>query len=136
MFETPLAKPSRSLLTGLQHINRRLRRESFRRTARSVHTLAPRRKPGRVGPHLSDASRVIRESARSDVQFCALVIHDRLCFGLTRPARLQFRQAANRLGWTLEPHSVGCLGPNGEDLTVDVALSKNGNRERTLVISS
>ena len=51
-------------------------------------------------------------------------------------ARLRFRQAANLLGWTLEPHSIGCLGPNGEDLTVDVAWSENGNPERTLVISS
>jgi len=34
MFETPLDKLSRSLLTGKQHISRRLWRESFRRTAR------------------------------------------------------------------------------------------------------
>ena len=51
-------------------------------------------------------------------------------------ARLRFRQAANCLGWTLEPHSIGCRGPNGEDLTIDVAWSENGNPERTLVISS
>ncbi len=28
-------------------------------------------------------------------------------------ARLRFRQAANRLGWTLEPHAIGRLGPDG-----------------------
>ena len=51
-------------------------------------------------------------------------------------ARLRFRQATNRLGWTLEPHSIGCLGQDGEDLTIDVARSQNGNPERTLIISS
>ncbi len=51
-------------------------------------------------------------------------------------ARLRFRQAATLLGWTLEGHSIGQTGPNGEDLTIDIASSGNANPEQTLVVSS
>ena len=51
-------------------------------------------------------------------------------------ARLRFRQAATRLGWTLEEHLIGQTGPNGEDLTIDIASSANDNPERTLAASS
>ena len=51
-------------------------------------------------------------------------------------ARLRFRQAATRLGWTLEEHLIGQTGPNGEDLTIDIASSANHNPERTLAASS
>ena len=51
-------------------------------------------------------------------------------------ARLRFRQAATRLGWRLEEHSIGQIGPDGEDLTIDIAWSENDTPERTLVVSS
>ncbi len=51
-------------------------------------------------------------------------------------ARSRFRQAAIRLGWAMEDHSIGQTGPNGEDLTIDVASSGNDNPEQTLVVSS
>lgn len=36
-------------------------------------------------------------------------------------ARSRFRQAAFRLGWAMVNHSIGQTGPNGEDLTIDIA---------------
>src|SRR5262245_45284214 len=51
-------------------------------------------------------------------------------------ARERFRQAASRLGWTLEAHSIGVAGPDGDDLTIDVACSVNGGVGKTLVVSS
>jgi hypothetical protein len=51
-------------------------------------------------------------------------------------ARQRFRQAAARLGWQLEALPVGATGPDGEDLTIDVATSSNADPERVLVLSS
>lgn len=51
-------------------------------------------------------------------------------------ARKRFRQAASRLGWDLEAHPIGATGPEGEELTVDVAISPGAGSERTLVLSS
>jgi hypothetical protein len=51
-------------------------------------------------------------------------------------ARGRFREAASQLGWTLEAHSVSATGPDGEDLTLDVALSPAGEAGRALVVSS
>lgn len=51
-------------------------------------------------------------------------------------ARKRFRQAATNLGWELEAHSIGLAGPNGDDLTFDVACSPGGDTNKVLVISS
>lgn len=55
-------------------------------------------------------------------------------------ARHRFRQAASRLGWQLEAHSIGVTGPSGEELTLDVACSPsndpNSDRGSVLVVSS
>ena len=51
-------------------------------------------------------------------------------------ARLRFRQAALHLGWELESHPIGLVGPDGEELAFDVAWSKSGDPEKVLVVSS
>jgi hypothetical protein len=51
-------------------------------------------------------------------------------------ARKRFRQAASELGWNLEAHPIDAIGPNGEQLTVDVALTPDRNENRTLLLSS
>jgi len=51
-------------------------------------------------------------------------------------ARDRFRSAAARLGWTIESHATGTLGPNGDDLTLDVVIGGSPQAERTFVLSS
>src|SRR5262249_45203227 len=51
-------------------------------------------------------------------------------------ARQRFREAASRPGWELEAHPVGPLGPAGEELTVDVALSAANGSAQAVVVSS
>lgn len=51
-------------------------------------------------------------------------------------ARQRFRQAASRLGWQLEAHPIGAVGPGGEELTIDVGYSSGGDPGRVLVLSS
>lgn len=51
-------------------------------------------------------------------------------------ARKRFREAAARLGWTLQSYPVGSSGPRGEDLTIDAAISPPPQAERALVVSS
>ncbi|MFO0914059.1 MAG: DUF2817 domain-containing protein [Pirellulales bacterium] len=51
-------------------------------------------------------------------------------------ARQSFREAASNLGWELESHPIEPLGPNGQSLTTDVAISANGDPRRVLVVSS
>jgi hypothetical protein len=51
-------------------------------------------------------------------------------------ARERFRQAALGLGWSLESHAVGGVGPNGEELTFEVGCSSGGDRDRVLLLSS
>ena len=51
-------------------------------------------------------------------------------------ARQRFRDGVGRLGWALESYPLGGHSPDGEPLTVDVAVSSTGNLERTLVLSS
>lgn len=51
-------------------------------------------------------------------------------------ARRRFQQAASRLGWRLETHSIGAGGPTGEDLAFDVGLSPGVDDGRVLVVSS
>ena len=50
-------------------------------------------------------------------------------------ARSRFRQAAARLGWTQGAHPIGARGPDGKELTIDVASSA-GDPECVLVVSS
>jgi hypothetical protein len=51
-------------------------------------------------------------------------------------SRRRFREAATTLGAALEAHAIGEHGPDGEDLTIDVAIAPGANAEGTLVISS
>lgn len=41
-----------------------------------------------------------------------------------------------RLGWQLESHSIGLAGPDGAELAFDVALSRGGDPDKVLVVSS
>ena len=51
-------------------------------------------------------------------------------------ARRRFRAAASRLGWELEAHSINAKSPNGEELTIEAALSPGKDSDRVLIISS
>ncbi|MBA4031043.1 MAG: DUF2817 domain-containing protein [Planctomyces sp.] len=51
-------------------------------------------------------------------------------------ARRRFREAVLRLGWSLESHSIGAVGPDGEELAFDVGCSREGDPEKVLVVSS
>jgi hypothetical protein len=51
-------------------------------------------------------------------------------------ARKDFREAAGRLGCELEAHSIDQQGPDGEELSIDVAIVAGPRPERTLIISS
>ena len=51
-------------------------------------------------------------------------------------SRQRFREAAAALGATLEAYSIGERGPDGNDLTIDVAITPGIDAGRTLVISS
>jgi hypothetical protein len=51
-------------------------------------------------------------------------------------SRQHFREAAAALGLELEAHTIGEYGPDGNDLTIDVAVTPGIAAERTLVISS
>lgn len=51
-------------------------------------------------------------------------------------ARFRFREAATRLGASLEAYPVGPKGPTGEDLCLDVAIGGGDASAGTLVISS
>ncbi len=51
-------------------------------------------------------------------------------------ARQRFRQGVSRLGWQLETYPIDAKGPRGEDLTIDVGVSRHGDPDRVLVLSS
>jgi len=51
-------------------------------------------------------------------------------------ARHRFREVVDRLGWTRETHPIEARGPQGEELTIDVALSSAGDPAQTLLLSS
>jgi hypothetical protein len=51
-------------------------------------------------------------------------------------ARERFRAAARRLGWTTEAFAVEGSGPDGSDLTIDVAQRGPVDAARVLVVSS
>lgn len=51
-------------------------------------------------------------------------------------ARQRFREAANQLGWHLEALPIDQVGPNGEQLTIDVACSTTQDTDDVLVVSS
>ena len=51
-------------------------------------------------------------------------------------SRRRFRKAAARLGWTSEAHPIGILGPDGDELTIDVALTSRIDAGQALVVSS
>ena len=50
--------------------------------------------------------------------------------------RKRFRDAADTLGLALEAHSIHQTGPDGQDLTIDVAITPGNHSQGTLVISS
>ena len=51
-------------------------------------------------------------------------------------SRRRFRDAAARLGCALEAHPVNQTGPDGEALTIDVAIVPGARQDRALVVSS
>ncbi len=51
-------------------------------------------------------------------------------------ARERFRQTAARLGCDVEAHPIAATGPDGEELTIDVAIAPGAGPERALVVSS
>lgn len=51
-------------------------------------------------------------------------------------ARKRFREAAAACGCALESHPIGRNGPEGEPLTIDVAISADGDPSRCLLLSS
>jgi hypothetical protein len=51
-------------------------------------------------------------------------------------ARTRFREAAARLGCEVQAHRIDRKGPNGEDLTIDVAIADATRADRGLVVSS
>jgi len=51
-------------------------------------------------------------------------------------SRKHFREAAATLRLTLEVHSINQSGPDGEDLTIDVAIAPGIHTKSALVISS
>jgi len=51
-------------------------------------------------------------------------------------SRSRFREAAKRLGWTLHTRQVGGTGPNGEELSIDAAISPGTSAKNVVLISS
>ena len=51
-------------------------------------------------------------------------------------SRNRFREATARLGWSLHAQPIPGAGPDGEELTIDAAISPNHAAERVLVVSS
>lgn len=51
-------------------------------------------------------------------------------------ARTRFRELAAAHGWAVESHAIAAKGPNGEELTIDVAAHGPGDPSKTLVVSS
>lgn len=51
-------------------------------------------------------------------------------------AQRSFREATSNSGWSLESHAIGVTGPDGNELTFDVACSTSGDPGQVLVISS
>jgi hypothetical protein len=51
-------------------------------------------------------------------------------------ARAWFREAVDWLGWQTEAHPIDAAGPDGKELTIDVAVSPTLNSDRTVVVSS
>jgi hypothetical protein len=49
--------------------------------------------------------------------------------------RRRFRDAASRLGWSVESHPIDPPGPDGEELAIDVARS-GGDSDKLLVLSA
>lgn len=51
-------------------------------------------------------------------------------------ARKRFRDAALALGCSLEAYPIEQIGPDGADLTIDVAFLGNPNSQKIVVVSS
>ncbi len=51
-------------------------------------------------------------------------------------ARQRLLQAASGLDWSIESHSIGIAGPNGEELTFDAICSPGDGCENAIVLSS
>jgi hypothetical protein len=51
-------------------------------------------------------------------------------------SRQRFREAAGRIDWTIEAFPIGQIGPYGEELTIDVAISPAAGASRAMVVSS
>jgi hypothetical protein len=53
-----------------------------------------------------------------------------------RTARSRIREAAGRLGCEIQTHPINGTGPRGEDLTIEVVITRGTIADRTLVLSS
>jgi Protein of unknown function (DUF2817) len=53
-----------------------------------------------------------------------------------KTARIRFREAAEAAGWELLKYPIVSHGPDGEELTIDVAIEPGGSTDRALIISS
>jgi hypothetical protein len=51
-------------------------------------------------------------------------------------ARQRLLQTASSHGWSIDSHSIGIAGPNGEELKFDVICSPGGGWENAIVLSS
>ncbi len=51
-------------------------------------------------------------------------------------ARTQFRETVTAAGWELEVHPIEAVGPDGEELTIDVACSTTRSCESAVLVSS
>jgi len=51
-------------------------------------------------------------------------------------ARARFRSGAHALGYALEEHPIGQVGPDGEELTIDIARTGVSRPSRAVVVSS
>lgn len=51
-------------------------------------------------------------------------------------ARTAFRERATAAGFTLTAHDVGQVGPDGGDLSIDIAVKANGPIRKAVVVSS
>ena len=52
-----------------------------------------------------------------------------------KTARNRFREAAEAVGWELLKYPIASHGPDGEELTIDVAIEPGGSTDRALIIS-
>lgn len=51
-------------------------------------------------------------------------------------SRSRFRESADRLGWIQHTHPMSGVGPDGEELSIDAAITSNSQADHVVIISS